>query len=250
MNDKENREQEDDWNDNEMGRDGRDVYEGNRDFLVLWDSDPVEAEKKYKRSRQKLISFGRLEYLSDPEGLADETIKVACDNFVKGTQIYAMTIDNYLFGIARNLAHKSFARVEKEVQLDALKHDKPLPDPGDDDAMQPRWRQDCYKKCLESCLEQLDKKWHATFILYHDDGEEDAEQEQNWGTLAAIPGVNRERPRDRRKGEGARKHNRQILAEMLRIKPRQLNRKMTSIRAKTVDCIMQCVQRQSAEQIP
>jgi len=96
---------------------------GNERFLDLLDSDPREAENKYRVLRAKLVFYFRHNGCADPEDLADEIFSRVLRRNTEDVDFYA-GLSAYCFGIAEHILreHRRHPRPE-ELPAD-------IPEPG------------------------------------------------------------------------------------------------------------------------
>ena len=90
------------------------------DLLAVLDPNPGQAEEKYVELFETLVKYFEWNRKTDPEDLAQETLRRAFSRLQEGQKI---TIDDpagYFFGIARNLVRESWSapRVEQIEDMD------------------------------------------------------------------------------------------------------------------------------------
>lgn len=97
------------------------------ELLAIFDSNPDRAEQKYRELCQKLVRYFGWNRKSDPEDLAQETLKRGLSRLQQGQQITVENPERYFFGVARNLVRESWnARKEEQFLGQELELTLPL----------------------------------------------------------------------------------------------------------------------------
>lgn len=96
---------------------------GNERFLDLLDSDPREAENKYRVLRGKLVFYFQHNASADPEDLADEVFSRVLRRNTEEVDFYS-GLSAYCFGIAEHIVREQRRRPKPE-ELPAE-----IPEPG------------------------------------------------------------------------------------------------------------------------
>ena len=81
-------------------------------FLKLLSSDAEAAGRRYTSLQTRLTGFFRMKGTSDPMSAADETIDRAVAKIAAGAEV--PDVDNYCFGIARNIIKERFRLLNRE----------------------------------------------------------------------------------------------------------------------------------------
>ncbi len=99
-----------------------------KELLAILDSDPGRAEEKYRELYQKLIRYFEWSRQTDPEDLAQETLKRGFDRLQEGQKITVGEPAGYFFGIARNLLRERghFRKMEELDDHQQLSRGQPL----------------------------------------------------------------------------------------------------------------------------
>jgi DNA-directed RNA polymerase specialized sigma24 family protein len=87
---------------------------GAKQFLAALDDDPVRAEEKCARLREKMVFYFRKNHATSPEDLAQEVFLRARNRLDEGQVIYAEQPESYFYGIARNLLREDWKRVARQ----------------------------------------------------------------------------------------------------------------------------------------
>lgn len=90
---------------------------GNDRFLILLDSDPREAERKYGVLRSKLVLYFQHNACPDPEDLADEVFSRALRRSAEEIDLHS-GLNAYCYGIANNILYEN-RRSRRPTELPA-----------------------------------------------------------------------------------------------------------------------------------
>jgi DNA-directed RNA polymerase specialized sigma24 family protein len=90
------------------------------ELLAILDPDLGRAEQKYAELFETLVRFFEWNRKSDPEDLAQETLRRAFSRFHEGQKITIDDPTGYFIGIARNLLRESWSapRMEQIGEMD------------------------------------------------------------------------------------------------------------------------------------
>ena len=189
----------------------RDAPEEDFEGLLAWlHPDGEKAAVTYEAIRGDLIRIFRWRGCSDPEGMADETIRRVTRKVRQIAATYTGSPALYFYGVAKNLLHE-YER-GREISL-STQHEPSAPpeqlDEGDDAAER---RHDCFERCLK----KLDARERRVIVRYYT-------------------------------GEGhAKIVTRQRLAETLGIDLNALRVRTRRTRAKLRECIEKCLDEKPA----
>jgi RNA polymerase sigma factor (sigma-70 family) len=130
-------------------------------FYIWLNSAPDLAASEYKGLRQSLISFFKRRGCADAEGLADRTIERVVHLLPRFGSELPTHPQRYCIGVARYI-YKEYLRDEVSRNGGELSDLSPLAfDPALAEA------KETMDRCLNSCLQKLNKKKRETFIRYY-----------------------------------------------------------------------------------
>ncbi len=173
------------------------------DNLLLWlDSNRDRAAEKYETIRQQLIKMFSWQHVSDPEGLADETINRVMRKASELRHSYEGDPRLYFYAVARNLVREEFRRSRQLVELGTQEVVANSPDYENRDQLY---------DCLDKCLLTLPTPNRELLLAYYESSKQ--------GTVDA----------------------RQALAAQLRLHPATLRMRVHRIRTTLEKCIETCL---------
>lgn len=121
------------------------------DRLLRWlDPDPKQAGQKYEDIRSDLIRRFRYRGCTEAEDLADETINRVTRKLPEIEATYEGPREPYFYSVA-SYVYKEYLKKPNPIAP------PPPPDPPDEKLF----------KCLEECLDKLDKDDHELILEYY-----------------------------------------------------------------------------------
>jgi DNA-directed RNA polymerase specialized sigma24 family protein len=193
-----------------------------RKFLNLLDSDPVEAEKEFKRLKEKLtiyVSKRRGSFKQTTvEELVDETVQRTVRKVnEKGFQLSG-SILSYSLGVAHHVLQEYWKEAETErARRGQFEEALQIPSENIDERVPVKnFLEEQNLECLQECLEKLFSPLEiAALLTYHDIKDE----------------------------PGETKEIRKQLAKRLNTTPKNLSNQMARKRERLLECIRLCQER-------
>jgi len=127
-------------------------------FLSWLSADREEAWTKFEKLRKQLTARFVRRGCHIPEELFDQTVDVACRKIEWGEVDQSVDPGAYCYGVATNVIHEYWRRLQPV----------PLPDDLPDWKNAPAW-DERELKCLDLCLDQLSPHDRDVVIRYHQD---------------------------------------------------------------------------------
>lgn len=178
-------------------------------LLLCLDPDRERAGEKYEMMRLKLLEHFEHWGCASPEDYADETLNRVARKIDEGEKIHNLA--GYFYRVARLIFQEGWRR-EKQDQV-VREHNQPRPNPNEPDESDK-------VRCARKCLQSLPPESRELLEEYYEHYE----------------------------GEGGRQiEMRQALARRLRITPNALHIRVSRLRKKMEDCILQCLNRLAAQ---
>jgi len=182
---------------------------GYRRLLELLDESPVQAERKYRQLREKLIRLFLWRGRMFPEDLADETLTRVARKVGEGLEIRAEDPLRYCCGVAFRVFKETVREREaRRRQAAELQSQVGLAEPAEPEEPDVRHR------CLRDCLDRMNARSRALILRYYQEGQ-----------------------------GGTHIETRKRLAEELRIPQGALRSRARRIRAKLEACLVTCLRR-------
>jgi|SRR5580658_704108 RNA polymerase sigma factor (sigma-70 family) len=127
-------------------------------FLELFDHDRLEAERKYRLLRAKLVFYFQHNACLDPENLADEVFARVLRRNAEGVDFYS-GLSAYCYGIAEHIARED----SRQPKSGELPEEIPQQVPASPSRMNRAEQHLLVQQCLQ-CLSEADRD---LFLRYH-----------------------------------------------------------------------------------
>jgi RNA polymerase sigma factor (sigma-70 family) len=131
---------------------------GNDRFLELLDTDPREAERKYRALRGKLVFYFQHNGCADPEDLADEVFSRVLRRNAEEVDFYA-GLSAYCYGIAEFVLREQRRRPSSEELPAEIPEPRPVSTLGLNRAEQ--------RVLVQQCLQGLPENERRILVRYY-----------------------------------------------------------------------------------